>query len=424
MQQLQWHTEKRVVDTLVPHTHSPRIMTKKQTVDLKKSLTIFGLVEIPALDTDNTILAGHQRVRILQLLGKGSEEIDVRVPNRKLTEEERNRYMISSNAITGDWDYAKLKDFDLDLLLDIGFDKAELNKIWSKDLETENDDFDVQGELAAIKTPSTRLGDIILLGESKLICGDATDPKVLEKLFGDERVDVICSDPIYNLKIDYNSGLGGKQHYGGTVNDDRTTEEYIAFIERTLDNALAVSRPDVHVFYWCDQSKIWIIQTTYNKLGITNRRVCVWIKNGHNATPLVAFNKCYEPCVYGTKGKPDIAEDIQNLTEVLNKEIGNGNNLMHTLDVWPVKRLAGKDYEHATSKPPTVYEKAFKRCSKPGDIILDSFCGSGSSLIAAHQLNRRLYGVELEPQFCDVIIRRFEKLTGIKARVIRDEETS
>ena len=206
MQQLQWHTEKRVVDTLVPHTHSPRIMTKKQTVDLKKSLTIFGLVEIPALDTDNTILAGHQRVRILQLLGKGSEEIDVRVPNRKLTEEERNRYMISSNAITGDWDYAKLKDFDLDLLLDIGFDKAELNKIWSKDLETENDDFDVQGELAAIKTPSTRLGDIILLGESKLICGDATDPKVLEKLFGDERVDVICSDPIYNLKIDYNSG--------------------------------------------------------------------------------------------------------------------------------------------------------------------------------------------------------------------------
>ena len=212
--------------------------------------------------------------------------------------------------------------------------------------------------------------------------------------------------------------------HGGTVNDDRTTEEYIAFIERTLDNALAVSRPDVHIFYWCDQSKIWIIQTTYNKLGITNRRVCVWIKNGHNATPLVAFNKCYEPCVYGTKGKPDIEADLQNLTEVLNKEIGNGNNLMHTLDVWPVKRLAGKDYEHATSKPPTVYEKAFKRCSKPGDIILDSFCGSGSSLIAAHQLNRRLYGVELEPQFCDVIIRRFEKLTGIKVRVIRDEETS
>lgn len=424
MQNLQWHTEKRVVDTLVPNSTNPRTISKKQLAALKKSLTMMGLVEIPALDLDNTVLAGSQRIKVLQVMGKGQTEIDVRVPNRVLTPEERNRYMIASNSISGDWDYSRLKDFDLDLLLDVGFEKDILNKIWAKELETSEDDFDVSKELASITTPMTKLGDIILLGNHKLICGDSTDPKVLEKLLGDERADVICSDPVYNLKINYNSGIGGKQQYGGSVNDDRTTEEYLAFIERTLENALAVSRDDVHVFYWCDQSKIWIVQTTYNKLGITNRRVCVWIKNGHNATPLVAFNKCYEPCVYGTKGKPDIADDIQNLTEVLNKEIGNGNNLMHTLDVWPVKRLAGKDYEHATSKPPTVYEKAFKRCTKPGDIILDSFCGSGSSLIAAQQLNRRLYGVELEPQFCDVIIRRFDKLTGIKAQVIRDEETS
>ena len=108
----------------------------------------------------------------------------------------------------------------------------------------------------------------------------------------------------------------------------------------------------------------------------------------------------------------------------MDKDVSNGNDLLDQLDVWLQKRLPSKDYEHATSKPPTLHEKAIRRCSKPGDIILDSFCGSGSTLIAGEQLKRRVFGVELEPQFCDLIIRRFEKLTGIKAQVIRNEETS
>jgi DNA modification methylase len=150
--------------------------------------------------------------------------------------------------------------------------------------------------------------------------------------------------------------------------------------------------------------------------------VCLWLKNGHNPVPTVAFNKAYEPVVYGTRGKPHLS-DINNLNEVMNKELGTGNDLLDEInDIWAVKRLGAKEYEHATSKPPQLHEKAIKRCTKPNDIILDSFIGSGSTLIAGEMLGRRVYGCELEPAFCDLIIKRYEKLTGRKAKIERHEE--
>ena len=133
-------------------------------------------------------------------------------------------------------------------------------------------------------------------------------------------------------------------------------------------------------------------------------------------------------CIIPAKGNSQRlqAKNIQNLNEVLNKEITTGNNLLEEtldeLDVWLVKRLSHKDYEHATSKPPKLHEKAIRRCTKPGDIILDSFSGSGSTLIAGDQLKRKVYAVELEPIFCDLVIKRYEKLTGIKAKIEHGKE--
>jgi DNA modification methylase len=152
----------------------------------------------------------------------------------------------------------------------------------------------------------------------------------------------------------------------------------------------------------------------------------LWLKNSQNPVPGVAFNKCYEPCTYGVRGKPYITKSIQNLNEVMNKEITTGNSMLEEtldhLDVWMVKRLSGKDYEHATSKPPKLHEKAIRRCTKPGDIILDSFSGSASTMIAAEQLKRRVYAVELEPIFCDLAIKRYERLTGKKAHILQHEK--
>lgn len=423
MKSLIWHTEKRVVDDLLPSPKNPRAMSDKTMDDLKKSLKKFNLVEIPAIDLDGKICAGHQRIRALQILGRGKEEIEVRVPNRKLTEDEYKRYMLTSNAVIGDWDFEKLKDFDLDILVDIGFDQVELDNIWAKDAEVEDDDFDVEKEAKKIREPKTKLGDIIILGKHKIVCGDSTDPKVVHKLFEDEKTSMIYSDPIYNLNVSYDKGIGGKRGYGGKVEDNRTEDAYRNLIRSSMVNALSVAKKDFHIFYWSDQRYIWLMQTLYAELGINNKRVCLWVKNGHNPTPTVAFNKCYEPCTYGTKGSPYLSTDKQDLNEVLNKEINTGNEMLDQIgDIWAVKRLAGKDYEHATSKPPKLHEKAILRCTRPGDVILDSFLGSGSTLIAGEQLKRRVYGIELEPIFCDLIVKRWEKLTGLTAEVLRDEE--
>lgn len=421
---LVWTTEKRKINDLTPFEKSPRKLSKLQLESLKKSLEIFDLVEIPAVDSDNIILAGHQRIKVLQLLGRGEEEIDVRIPNRKLSKEEAERYLLGSNAIHADWDFDLLKDFDLDLLVDLGFDQKALDDIWNKG--SKGKDFDPEKELKKIKVAQIKPGDIILFGSSKLICGDSLKPETLQKLFGEEKASAIISDPIYNISVDYNGGIGGKQNYGGTVNDSKTDAEYRDFLKKSMEAALSVTKPDAHIFYWSDQSYIWLIQTLYRELGIENKRVCLWVKNGQNPTPGVAFNKCYEPCTYGVRGKPKLVKGVNDLNEVMNPDMTTGDDLLQqigdTLNIWPVKRLSGKEYEHSTMKPPELYEKAIRRCTKLNDIILDSFSGSGSTIMAAEKLKRRVYAVEIEPIFCDLTIKRFEALTGKKAGVIRSDE--
>ena len=416
---LVWHTENRKVNDLIPHVKNPRIISDKQMADLKKSLKKYNLVEIPAVDINGNILAGHQRIKALQLLNRGEEVIDVRVPNRQLTEKEAKQYLIASNSLGGDWDFESLKSFDLDILMEAGFDQIQLAKFWDEEKEVVDDSFDIEKEIKKIKIPKTKLGDIIHLGHHKIICEDSTKPETIKKLFGEEKASMIYSDPVYNLDVNYSGGIGGNKDYGGNVNDSRSFEEYKTFIKDSLRAALSVTIPDVHVFYWCDQIYIGLIQDVYRDMGINNKRVCLWLKNNQNPVPTVAFNKVYEPVVYGVQGRPYLAESITNLNEVMNKEFGTGNDLLiqvdNFVDVWTAKRLSAKDYEHATSKPPQLHEKAIKRCTKPGDIILDSFLGSGSTILAGEQLGRRVYGCDLEPRFCDLIVKRYEAFTGKKA---------
>ncbi|MBP6854894.1 MAG: DNA modification methylase [Candidatus Pacebacteria bacterium] len=424
MKNLIWHTETRTVSELVPNSKNPRKISPSQLEALKRSFEKYNLVEIPAIDIDGTILAGHQRIKILKILGRGDEAIDVRVPNRKLTDEESKGYLIGSNALGGDWDFELLKEFDLELLTDVGFSEVDLSNIWDDNISIKEESFDVEKELKNIKESSIKTGDIIVLGKHKVICGDSTDPQVIKRLFEDKKASMIYSDPIYNINLDYDKGLGGKQSYGGTVTDNKTDEEYKEFLRRSMTAALSVSKKDIHVFYWNTEQHIWIIQTLYRELGIDNKRVCLWVKNGHNPTPLVAFNKCYEPCIYGAKGSPYLSKKEQSLTEIMNKEITTGNDSIDEINLWTAKRVNSKDYQHATTKPVELHEKAIRRCTLPGDIILDSFLGSGSTLIAAEQLKRVVYGVEMEPVFCDLIINRYEKLTGTKAQIISYEKAS
>jgi site-specific DNA-methyltransferase (adenine-specific) len=417
---LQWHPEKRAVKDLKGWSKNPRKISKENLERLKERIRQRGFHDVLKVDTEGYVLSGNQRRKCL--LELGIEEVTVLVPSRNLTEEEKNKIALESNTNDGDWDLDLLKEFDVDLLKDVGFDSELLSNIWDDNLEIKDDDFDEKRELAKIKNPKTKLDDIIQLGEHRLICGDSNNSGTLKKLFGNQRASVLYSDPIYNIDLDYNKGLGGKQNYGGNVIDKRTDEEYLDFLRKNISSALTVANPDCHIFYWNTERQIWMLQTLYRELGVSNKRVCIWVKNGHNCTPGVAFNKCYEPCIYGTIGSPYLSKKEQGLTEIMNKEIGTGNESLDDINIWTAKRVSSKDLSHATTKPVDLHEKAIRRCTKPGDIILDSFGGSGSTLITAEQLKRKSYLVELEPVFCDLIIRRYEKMTGKKAVYLKGDE--
>jgi len=423
MAKLTWRTETRRVKDLLPFKQNPRKMSPKQIDDLKKSLTKFDLVEIPAIDTNDRILAGHQRCAVLQLLGRGDEMIDVRVPSRPLTDSEYKQYLIASNKVHGDWDEEILSEyFETDLLLESGFDQDEITDIFTDVLETEDDGFDVEKEAKKIKKPKSKLGDLYQLGPHRLLCGDSTKLESVKKVVGEATIDMVYNDPVYNINLSYEKGVGGTKNYGGSAKDTRSPEEYETFLHKTVENALAVSNIDVHIFYYCDETYVPLIAKIYATLGIDFKRICIWLKGVANPTPQIAFSKVYEPCVYGVRGKPYLSPNHQNFDEVLNRDIGTGGamieNVMEMFNVWAVQRLSGNQYEHPTQKPITLHDKPIRRCTKVGDNILSLFGGSGGELLAAHQLKRTCYMVEMDPVFVDLIIKRFETYTGLKARKV------
>ncbi|MCL5435932.1 MAG: ParB N-terminal domain-containing protein [Patescibacteria group bacterium] len=169
---LKWKTEKRRIDQLAPFEKNPRKISDEQIKLLKQSIERFDLVEIPAIDKDGTIIAGHQRLKIMQMLGRGKETIDVRVPNRKLTREEFEEYNLRSNKNVADWDLELLKNFDRGLLDFVGFNKRELDRIF--DVSLKEDDFDAQAAYNAIRKAQSQRGDVYRLGDHRLMCGDST----------------------------------------------------------------------------------------------------------------------------------------------------------------------------------------------------------------------------------------------------------
>lgn len=421
MKKIVWSTTKRKVSELVPYNLNPRKISEKQMNDLKRSLKKFNIAELPAINLDGTIVAGHARIQALHILGRSDEEIEVRIPNRKLSEAEFKDYLITSNKSGGSFDFDILKqNFNMDDLIMSGFEADELTDIFADTLSVQESDTSDVDELKKIKRTSIKTGDIFALGKHRLICGSSLDPLVVQKLMGDARADLIDIDPPYNINLSYSGGVGGRAAYGGTTDDNKTDEEYSAFIETLMRNALSVSKPNVHSFFWCDERYVYIFQLLYKKLDISSKRLLVWLKNNASPTPQTAFNKVLEYCVYGTVGSPYLSKSITNTNEVMNSSLTTGNNLAQEVidlfNVWVSKRLPSNQYSHPTEKSASLHEKALKRCSKVGDIVLDLTAGGGSILMACEQLKRVAYCCEMEPVFCQLIINKFEKLSGIKAK--------
>ena len=425
MQKLFWKTERRKASSLAPYKFNPRQITDEQMKNLQRSLKKFNIVELPAIDYDGTIVAGHMRIKALLLLGRGQEEIEVRVPNRKLTKAEFKDYLLTSNRSGGAFDFGVLSEhFDLDEMMTAGFDSDDFSRMFDDNLEITDDGFDEEVEKKKIKHTDIKSGDRFVLGRHHLICGNALDPKVISRLMGDVKADMVDVDPPYNIGLSYDRGIGGKGNYGGKTDDKKTDEEYRAFIKMLMQNALSVAKPDCHCFFWADECRVGLLQELYKEAGLDNKRLCIWIKDNASPTPGVAFNKVTEFCAYATRGKPFLSDKVMNLNEVMNKDMTTGNRLpdeiLDQLNIWLVKRLPGNQMQHPTQKSPTLYEKSLRRCSRPGDVVLDLTAGSGTVLSACHQLKRTAYLCELEPLFCQLIINRFKQISHDKITKLKN----
>ncbi len=416
-------TKQVMITDLKSAVYNPRHWSDQQIINLKESINRFGLVDPiianGAKDRLNIVIGGHMRLHCAKELGY----TEVPVVYLDIPEIEREQELnLRLNRNTGEWDYSLLKEFDVDLLLDVGFDDTDLSNIWDDALEIEDDDFETIKEIEKAKTTDIHEGDMFQLGRHRIVCGDSTDVEVTRRLLGGKKVSMIYSDSPYNIGLNYSNGVSTKGKYGGTkVNDNKPLGDFSLWLQKALEASLAILEESGHVFMWSDEALIGVVQQIYRTVGVDNKRVCLWIKNNHNMTPQIAFNKVYEPCVYGTRGTPYLAP-INNLNEILNKEVGTGNRAMEDvedmLNIWLAKRLPGHEYQHPTEKPTTLHEKPLRRCTKPGDRVFDGFGGSGSTLIACEQLNRTAYLVELDPVFTQLIINRYEKLTGTKAKKI------
>lgn len=419
--QISWTTPTVKLSKIIANDKNARSISPQMRKQLVGSLDTFGYVEPIVVDLDLRVISGNQRLGVLAETADPEMEIEVRMPSRKLSQKEFDRYSLIANRVHGDFDWDKLANFDLDILLESGFDEMDLSNIFDDHLEIEDDDHDLEKELKEVKTTNIKLGEIYQLGNHRLAVGDCRDTALLERLFEGKKVNCVACDNPYNQGLSYRTGAGGKANYANKepVDDNKSIPEYEAFVRDSMKAIFPHLAKDSHWFWFCSQNYVWLTQKLYMELGITLRRLCSWFKLNGNPTPNVAFNASTESCVYGTIKKPFLSKKVLNLTEILNKEIGVGNraydDILDIIDLWIVKRVNGSDQVHACEKPPSLYEKMLRRTTQPADIVYDGFGGSGSSLIACEQLKRICYTVELEPLFAQIIINRYEKLTGKSA---------
>lgn len=409
------------VDTkdLIISEYNPRIWDKIKLYQLKDSISKFDIVDpiiVNSADNrKNIVIGGHMRLEVCkELKYKKVPVIYLNIPDIE-KEKELN---IRLNKNTGDWDYQLLKDFDFDLLLNVGFSDVDFENMFNDVLSLEEDEFDVAKCLEKISETNIKTNDIYLLGNSKLICGDATKIETFKNVLSEDKIDIFFTDPPYNIKYNYNKGLGPNKKYNGKVDDNKSYDVYKIFLKDILENAKSFIKNDAHFFMFCDQNYTGLVQEVYRELKIKLERTLVWIKNNQSPTPKNITNKATEFCVYGKIGKPYMDDKYRNLNEIMNKEVNSGNraveDIIDLFDIWLASRVNGTEYLHATQKPVTLYEKALRRCSKINDVVFDACSGSGSLLIACNKMKRRFIGIEKDPIYCQVILDRFETLTGIK----------
>ena len=420
---IEWHTEQRKISELIPYSRNPRKLTDEQRGQLQKSIEKFNLAEIPAINTDNMIIAGHQRLKVMVLLGRGEEYTDVRIPNRKLDVKEIEEYCIRSNKNTGEWDLELLSELDETFLKEVGFDDQEIQNIFQIEDTgvAEEDDYEIPEE---IKT-DIKKGDIFVLGEHRLMCGDSTDAADVELLMDGCLADVIFTDPPYGVSYRGTNNPYGRE-WEIIKNDDLRDEGLYRFLEQAF---LRYSKYSSHnaAMYVCYASCNHIhFEKAINNAGFRVKQQLIWSKQmvlGHSDyhwahEPILYCAKHENNCEwYGSRSEKTVFELKEEDLESMKKEelVALITKLRETSTLHEIAKDARKDYVHPTQKPISLPFRFLLNSSLRGMAALDLFGGSGSTLMACEELKRKCYTMELDEKYCQVIIDRWEKYTNKKA---------
>lgn len=407
---LTWKLETRKTKALKPAEYNPRRMSEQEKRDLKASIREFGRPGPLVINTGtrkNILIGGHQRQTIY--LEEGIEETEVLVPSRELTIAEEKRLNLRLNKNTGSWDYEKLKDMGLNVLLEVGFGDEELQTFFD-DVEM----FDDMQQDPKPKKPEeikTKRGDIYQLGAHRVMCGNPANEEEVQQLLGEALADMVwigTPNKVPTTLLDVIKG------------NDTVISKQATYLNVLIETAKQASKPNSHLFMWTKEEEIWVGQTLLREHGFENKRVLLWIQSNMQVTKDVAFCRAYHPCLYAIQGKPYLNANLHHLNEVLNKEVNTGNQLQEDvqelLTIWLDKQSIGEKYD--PERPVTLLERPIKRCTAPSYVVLDMFANTGSGIIACEQQKRTGYAIEPDPGKVDLIVERWEEFTNLKAKRI------
>ncbi|OHE41483.1 MAG: hypothetical protein A2Y16_05435 [Tenericutes bacterium GWF2_57_13] len=398
-------------EDLILYKNNPR--KNDQAVDMvAESISKFGFRVPIIVDRSNVIITGHTRVKAAIKLGM--REVPVIIAD-DMTEDQIRAFRIVDNRVAeiARWDYVLLEDELKAIELDLSAFQFELP---GADDRIVDDDFAVK----LPKTARSQLGDLYKLGRHYVMCGDATIQEHMDRLLSGAVIDVVLTDPPYNVNY------VGKA--GDMMNDNMTPEQFQEFLIKSFHVADSHLRHGGVFYIWHADSGALEFRLACREVGWQVRQCLIWVKNG-----LVMGRQDYqwqhEPCLYGWKAgaghyfiddrsfttvmeDQDIAKlKVGELREIVRSGMELGDNTSSVIH----ENKPLKNDNHPTMKPIRLMGRQINNSSRMGDNVLDSFGGSGSTLIAAEQLGRRCYMMELDPRYVDVIIDRFEKMTGVKA---------
>lgn len=406
------------VETLQPANRNARTHSRDQVRQIARSVERFGFTNPILVDDDGFVIAGHGRLEAAKLLGM--KEVPV-IRLSHLSADERRAYALADNKLAENagWDREVLAielealaelDFDLELT---GFCVAEIDIVLddyaAARSSTEADDIDI--------VPPTRnevvskAGDLWLLGRHKLLCGDALCSESLDRLMGSEVADLLFTDPPYNVKISGNvCGLGSVKHREFAMASGEMSEEgFTTFLSTALGHAADRLRDGAIAYVCMDWRHIRELLVAGERAFSEFKNLCVWNKT--NAGMGTFYRSKHELVFVFKKGE---GSHINNF--------GLGENGRYRTNVWDYPGMSsigpGRSEElamHPTVKPVAMIADAIRDCSNRGGIILDPFGGSGSTLIAAEKTGRSARLIEIDPAYCDTIIRRFMAFTSQRA---------